>query len=90
MAGKNCSCLPLLHQEIADPVRAEIQQLPDNEYMVKAILSIEKKNPLIANFISQYAMKTQHPAEVATCALIVYKLLEAQAEANTLAQKLGE
>lgn len=87
---KFCTCIPTIQEDVAKPLQKELLETEETEYMVAAIRDLQKKNPLAANFISQFAMSTKEPVSVAYCALILYKLLEGQAEANALAQKWGE
>ena len=89
MENIKCTCLPVIHEDVAKPLQKELLETEANEYMIASLRELQKKNPLAANFISQFAMTTKEPVEVAYAALVLYKLLEGQAEANSLAEKLG-
>jgi len=88
---KKCTCVPILHPDIAGPIQKELLDLPEEDYgryIASHIKKLVEENKIVANWISQYAMSTDKPMEVASCAVILYRLLESQAEANALAERL--
>lgn len=87
-AVPTCSCLPVVNTDTAQPLIKALTE-GDNTYFVESLLKLQESNPAVANFISHFAMSLKNPLEAATCGLIVYQLLEKQAESNTLATKLG-
>ncbi|MBI1850814.1 MAG: hypothetical protein HYR85_10765 [Planctomycetes bacterium] len=76
--------LPTVTKEIGYAVCAELEQEPGNQYIVKLLERLEKENPCIAEFISRLAMQHSDPVGVSTSALLVYRLLESQIEADRL------
>lgn len=81
--------LPLVNPDIGDSLQHE---LPDNDakYVYDQIERISKLNPCIAQFISTYALEMETDDNpqivlgVALCGIMVYRLLESQAEADEM------
>ncbi len=76
--------LPIVTKEIGFAVCAELEQEPGNRYIVRLLERLESENPCIAEFISRLAMQHPDPVSVSTSALLVYRLLESQIEADRL------
>lgn len=62
----------------------ELESSEDNSYVVALLSRLERENPCIAEFISRLAIQHEDPMAVTTAAVLVYRLLESQCEANAL------
>lgn len=76
--------LPKVSEAVGHAVCAEMEQETGNEYIVKILERLEKENPCLAEFISRLAMRHSDPVGVSTSALLVYRLLESQIDADEL------
>ncbi|MCI0340559.1 MAG: hypothetical protein L0216_05335 [Planctomycetales bacterium] len=76
--------LPRVTPEIGHAVKAELERTPGNQYVVSLLERLEKVNPCVAEFVSQMALRHQDPVMVSTAALLVYRLLESQSEADEM------
>lgn len=81
--------LPVVTQETAYAVRAEMERQAGNQYIVSILKRIEKENGCIAEFISQFAMSYPDPVAVSVSGALVYRLLESQLEADELKRQIG-
>ncbi len=76
--------MPIVTQEVGYAIRAEMEREPGNQYVVKLLEKLEAENPCIAEFISQLALQHDDPVAISTAALLVYRLLESQLEADDM------
>ena len=81
--------LPLVTRETGFAVCRELEQDSDQDYVVRLLELLEEENPCIAEFVSRLAIQHDDPIGVATAALLVYRLLASQAEADALNEQLG-
>lgn len=86
--GKHRRRLPLVTKETGYAVCRELEQDDDNSYVIRLLEQLEEENPCIAEFVSRLAIQHDDPVGVSTAALLVYKLLESQAEADALNDQL--
>lgn len=83
--------LPFVTNDVSFAVQAELNQLNKNEYIANILKRLfEDDNPNIANFLSKFAIKTKDPVAVLYSGILVYRLLESQAEANQMGYQFGE
>ena len=82
--------LPKVTPEIGQAIKAELERTAGNEYVVKMLERLERENPCVAEFVSQMAMQHADPVTVSTAALLVYRLLESQADADQLKKQIAE
>lgn len=80
---KNTS-LPVVTKETGFAVCRELERERDNDYVISLLERLEGENPCIAEFISRLAIQHEDPVGISTAALLVYRLLESQAEADDL------
>lgn len=80
--------LPVVTRETGYAVCRELEQAEGNEYILHLIERLETENPCIAEFISRLAIQHDDPVAISTAALLVYRLLESQAEADELNERL--
>ena len=76
--------LPTVSEEVCFAVQAEIQQSKENDYVVDMLSRLQEDNPFIANFISTFSLKTSDPTSSTYAGLLVYRLLESQAQADKM------
>lgn len=81
--------LPRVTRETGYAVCRELEKEPDNSYVISLLERIEEENPCVAEFVSRMAIQHEDPVGISTAALLVYRLLESQAEANELKQQIG-
>lgn len=74
--------LPVVSEEVGFAIQAEYRQ--NKKYTQAIIVRLQEDNPCIVNFISQMALASKDPQYVAETAILVYRLLESQAEADKL------
>lgn len=82
--------LPRVTKETGFAVSGELGQDDDNAYLIQLLERLEKENPCIAEFVSRLAVSHADPIGISTAALLVYRLLESQAESDSLGRELGE
>jgi len=73
---------------VGHAVRAELERTAGNAYVAGLLERLERENPCVAEFVSQMALRHGDPIAVSTAALLVYRLLESQAEADGLNRAL--
>lgn len=76
--------LPIVKEEVGFAIQAELLQGTNNEYVIEQIKRIQRENPCIINFISSFSVKGKDPIASAYCGILVYRLLESQAEADEM------
>jgi hypothetical protein len=81
--------LPAVTREVAAAVRAELLASEGNDYAVGILQRLEKDNPELAQFIAVFSQTQANPAGVATSAVLVYRLLESQLDADGLNREFG-
>lgn len=80
--------LPRVTQETGFAVCRELEREDHNEYVIRLLERVEEENPCVAEFVSRLAIQHQDPAGISTAAMLVYRLLESQAEADALRAQL--
>jgi hypothetical protein len=77
--------LPIVSDEIGYAIEAELIQGHKDHYYGKLLKRLsEEDNPCIANFISKMSALSTDPGTTTSTALLVYRLLESQAEADRM------
>ena len=80
--------LPIVDADIGQSVAQAIEN--QSEYTEKLLKRISKENPVVAEFIMKWAMLNEDSMEETTlCGLIVYRLLESQAEADKMSEEIN-
>jgi hypothetical protein len=80
--------LPRVTKETGYAVCRELEQEDNNDYIIQMLGRLEAQNPCVAEFVSRLAMQHDDPVGITTAALLVYRLLESQAEADDLRRQL--
>ncbi len=81
--------LPTVTKETGFAVCRELERDPNNSYVIRLLERLEEDNPCVAEFVSRLAIQHEDPVGISTAAVLVYRLLESQAEADTLREQLG-
>ena len=82
--------LPRVTPEIGQAIKAELERTEGNDYVTTMLQRLERENPCVAEFVSQMALQAGDPVAVSTAALLVYRLLESQSDADALKQQIKE
>lgn len=81
--------LPRVTKETGLSVSRELERADNNDYIIAMLARLEAENPCVAEFVSRLAIQHEDPVGISTAALLVYRLLESQAEADGLRRALG-
>ena len=83
--------LPVVKVEIGASLRRDMRGKSDQVYATTVLERLMRENPCIADFVAEYAMApgTLDPVGVIVAAVLVYRLLESQQEADDLAKDHG-
>jgi hypothetical protein len=80
--------LPRVTKETGFAVCRELETEDNNDYIIAMLERLEGENPCVAEFVSRLAIQHDDPVGISTAALLVYRLLESQAEADDLRRQL--
>lgn len=80
--------LPQVTKETGFAVCRELEHEDNNDYIIGMLQRLEAENPCVAEFVSRLAIQHDDPVGITTAALLVYRLLESQAEADSLRRQL--
>jgi len=76
--------LPKVTEAVGASVLEELRRSGGNEYIVEILERLQDENSCLANFITHYALQHPDPAGVTTGALLTYRLLESQLDADRM------
>jgi hypothetical protein len=81
--------LPSVTKETGYAVCRELERAAGNDYVIGLLERLEEENPCVAEFVSRLAIQHGDPVGITTAAVLVYRLLESQAEADALRAQIG-
>ena len=81
--------LPVVSPEICGSLDYETSLVDDKKYIKEQLERIAVDNPTIVEWISRFSKATKDPTNAAMCAIITYRLLESQAEVNTMVSEFN-
>ena len=81
--------LPVVKPEIGGSLEREIFDKFDVDYVKDQLKRLDEENPAVARWIRKFSKTTEDRLGAAFCALITYRLLESQAEANRMNQEFN-
>lgn len=84
-----CTYLPVVNPNVGYSLSRQLMQVDDEPYMEEELERIDATNPAISMWIRKYAERTEDPMGAMFCALLVYKMLESQAEANKMSEEIA-
>jgi hypothetical protein len=84
--------LPVVKPEVAASLHREIFDKFDVPYIKNQLARLDEDNPVIGRWIMEFGKTTDDKVGAMYCGIMVYRLLESQAEANRMAEeiKLGD
>ena len=80
--------LPQVTKETGFAVCRELEREENNGYVIRTLERLQEENPCVAEFVSRLAIAHDDPVGISTAAVLVYRLLESQAEADALRREL--
>lgn len=81
--------LPVVRPEIGGGMAKDIVDKFDKSYLEEQLAMLDRDNPTIAFWIRTFSKRTDDKMGAAYCGLLVYKLLNSQAEANYMNEQLN-
>lgn len=81
--------LPVVKPEIGGSLERELFDKFDVEYIKAQLARLDNDNPTIARFIRKFSKTTKDRTGAAMCGVVVYRMLESQAEANRMNAEFG-
>jgi hypothetical protein len=81
--------LPTVTKETGYAICRELEREDNNAYVIQLLERLEGDNPCVAEFVSRLAIQHDDPVGITTAAVLVYRLLESQAEADDLRKQLA-
>lgn len=76
--------LPIVKPETCFSIERECANVPDAKFVKSMLKKIAEENPVIAMWIKNYSKTTKDRFGAIVCAVVVYRLLESQDEADFL------
>ena len=83
----NCF-IPVVKPEIGASLQREIGDKFDKSYMKDQLRKLDVENPVISRFIRKFSKTTDDPMGAAFCGLVVFKLIQSQAEVNRMEMEI--
>jgi hypothetical protein len=80
--------LPRVNGEIGKAIARDIIDKFDQQLIDQELKRMDKTNPAVAGFIRQFAKRSDSEVSVAYCGVMVYRLLENQAEADRMKKEI--
>ena len=80
--------LPRVNGEIGKAIVRDIIDKFDKQLIEQELKRMDKTNPAVAGFIKHFAKTTDDPVAVSYCGVLVYRLLENQAEADRMKEEI--
>lgn len=81
--------LPLVNGQVGLPIARDLLNQDDDEYIQEEISKINDENPVIIEFLQQFAETTDDETGSLFAGVLIYKLLRSQAEANMMKQEIA-
>lgn len=81
--------LPLVNSGTPASVERQIFDKFDEPYMKEQLRLLDDENPVIAQWLRSYSKTTKDRLGAMYCGLVVYKLLESQAEADWMENEIS-
>lgn len=76
--------MPTVSSAVGAAVLEELRSSDGNDFVLLLLQRLEAENPCLANFITHFALQQEDPLAVTMGALLTYRLIESQCEADTL------
>lgn len=85
---ENATYLPLVHPDVGYSLAQEVDKCDDEQYLDEHLARLENENPTISTWIKHFAKRTDDELGSMWCAMMVYRLLESQAEVNRMMEEI--
>ena len=76
--------IPVVTPGVAGPIQKELDKYGEKEFLKKELAELKVDNPVLGLLIRKFAKISADPRSTALCGLMVFKLLQNQAEANRM------
>ncbi len=76
--------MPFIQHETCFSIEGECIDVDDIDVVKKLYKKLKKTNPVVALWIKQYSKHTKDKIGAMACALITYRLIESQMEADAM------
>jgi hypothetical protein len=83
------SFLPVVRPEIGGSLERDLLDKFDETYVIDHLDRLDTENPTISRFIRKFSKSTGDDIGAMFCGIIVYRMLESQAEANRMNEEFG-
>lgn len=80
--------LPHVNFDIGHSLAREVVCRDDKEYLEEQLNRLEKENPAVSRWIRNFSKTTRDRLGSMFCAVMVYRLLESQAEADRMTREI--
>lgn len=80
--------LPVVKPEITGSMEQDLMYHSDQSYIKEKLRHLKKKNPVVHAFLKNFSKASKDPIMTVFGGLIIYKMLESQAEADFLNSEL--
>ena len=77
-------CMPVVKAETCFSIQGECTNVSDIETVKRLFKKIKKENPIVAQWVKNWSEQTDDKIGAMTCALITYRLIQSQLEANMM------
>ena len=74
--------MPIVQVETCFAIEQECKDCSDKETVDRLFKKVKKSNPVIATWIKRWSKTTKDSLGAMACALVAYRLLESQSEAD--------
>lgn len=81
--------IPVVKPEVGYSLQKELFDKFDKAYMKEQLVKLDEENPVISAFIRKFSKTTDDPLGAAWCGLVVFKLLQSQAEVNRMEMEIN-
>jgi hypothetical protein len=81
--------LPIVNAEIGLPIAHALRGQDDDNYVHEELAKINKENPVIVEFLQQFAETTEDEMGSLFAGILIYKMLRSQAEADRMKQEIA-
>lgn len=83
------SYLPVVNPDVGHSLAREVIARDDEDYLDEHLARLDEENPTISVWIRKFAEQTSDPVGSMFCAVMVYRLLESQAESNKMTEEIN-
>jgi len=82
--------LPYVSEEVSEVLSKEFIETPGDQYTRKIFERLQSENPKIVHFVLEASMGSSDPMRVLHIGLLVYRLIESQAQADEMKREFQD